>query len=225
MKSEYLLFNLIVLAGPLAFSHDRRVRYFDKWPQALVAVTLVAVPFLIWDSLVTGSHWWFDERYTLPIKIAGMPLGEWLFFLSVPFACLFIWQIIKTFKPSKINRRFRLSNFICLILLPAGIILLKTGIEYTGLVLIALALTLFLDFALKTDILMQSRTVLYFVIITALMFAFNGYLTARPVVLYGEEYQLGFRIFTIPIEDFGYGYSLILANTILFEKFKGSADV
>jgi len=40
------------------------------------------------------------------------------------------------------------------------------------------------------------------------------------MVIYNEVYQLGFRIFTIPIEDLFYGMSLILLNTILFEKFK-----
>ena len=51
------------------------------------------------------------------------------------------------------------------------------------------------------------------------MLIFNGYLTWRPVVLYSEAYQLNIRIFTIPIEDFGYGYALILLCTILYEYF------
>jgi lycopene cyclase domain-containing protein len=52
------------------------------------------------------------------------------------------------------------------------------------------------------------------------MLVFNGYLTWRPVVLYGEAYQLGLRIYTIPIEDFGYGYALILLCRILYEFLK-----
>jgi hypothetical protein len=40
------------------------------------------------------------------------------------------------------------------------------------------------------------------------------------VVTYGESYQIGLRIFTIPIEDFGYGISLIFLCTIVYEKLK-----
>ncbi|MEM1010483.1 MAG: lycopene cyclase domain-containing protein, partial [Myxococcota bacterium] len=54
----------------------------------------------------------------------------------------------------------------------------------------------------------------------ALTFVFNGYLTARPVVLYGRSYQLDLRLWTIPIEDFIYGFSLVTWNTTLLEWFK-----
>ena len=57
-------------------------------------------------------------------------------------------------------------------------------------------------------------------IVTGLILVFNGYLTARPIVLYGEAYQSGYRILTIPIEDFGYGFTLMLFNTLLYEKLK-----
>lgn len=47
----------------------------------------------------------------------------------------------------------------------------------------------------------------------------NGYLTARPIVLYGEPFYLGIRLGTIPIEDFFYGFGLITFNVVLFEFF------
>jgi hypothetical protein len=38
------------------------------------------------------------------------------------------------------------------------------------------------------------------------------------VVLYDAAYQLDLRIFTIPVEDFFYGSSLILGCTTVYEK-------
>ena len=224
MKYEYLLFNLVILLGPLVLSFDSKVRYVSKWRYAFAAIFIVLIPFVIWDSLVTESHWWFNSKYTSDIKLFELPLSEWLFFVSVPFACLFIWQIIVTHKGKKVSPFLRSLYFLSLIFVPLGIYLFVTGKQYSGLVLIVLAITLFYDHILKTDILVQTRAIMYMGIITALMFIFNGYLTARPVVLYGEQYQLGFRIFTIPIEDFAYGYTLVLLNTILYEKFKGLAN-
>jgi lycopene cyclase domain-containing protein len=49
----------------------------------------------------------------------------------------------------------------------------------------------------------------------------NGLLTGmfieNEVVWYNDLQNLGFRIFTIPIEDFFYGYLLILLNVLLYE--------
>jgi lycopene cyclase domain-containing protein len=45
---------------------------------------------------------------------------------------------------------------------------------------------------------------------------FNGFLTARPVVLYGEAFQLGLRIYTIPVEDFLYGFGLMSWVMLVF---------
>src|SRR5690606_5741318 len=49
---------------------------------------------------------------------------------------------------------------------------------------------------------------------------FNGYLTARPVVLYGRPYQIGRRIGSIPVEDFIYGLALVTFTLVIYENFK-----
>ncbi len=52
----------------------------------------------------------------------------------------------------------------------------------------------------------------------------NGILTGSgldsPIVNYNPEEIIGFRIFTIPIEDTVYGYEMILWNLYFFYKFK-----
>ena len=79
MKYEYLAFNILVIIGPVLFSFDRRVHYVSRWPVALLVSAIVMIPYIIWDVFVTGSHWWFNENYTLNVRLAGLPIGEWLF--------------------------------------------------------------------------------------------------------------------------------------------------
>ena len=179
------------------------------------------VPFVIWDISVTGKHWWFNESYTIGLPVLKLPLEEWLFFITVPFACLFIWQILVTTQPRKsLAYSSRIFLSAAIIILGMGLVTLKIGKIYTSLAAFAVSGSIGLDFLLKTKILSQPQTIWYLSIVTLLMILFNGYLTARPVVLYDPAYQLNLRFLSIPVEDFIYGYALILLNTIVYETVK-----
>ncbi|UCE06545.1 MAG: lycopene cyclase domain-containing protein [bacterium] len=220
MNSEYLIFNIIVISGPLSLSFDRKVHFVDKWNNVFKAIIVSMAVFVAWDSVVTERHWWFSDQYTLGIKSLKLPIEEWLFFITIPYASLFIWEVFTAYFKNREYERFKIFRSILYFGIPFGIALLMNGKEYAGLVLIALGFVALLDWKLKTNIFIQLRTIQYLTISTLAMLIFNGYLTWRPVVLYGEAYQLGFRIFTIPIEDFFYGYALIILCTILYEYFK-----
>ncbi len=220
MNIEYLLFNILIISGPLALSIDRRVRYIKNWGLAFLASVSTLVPYIIWDALVTGRHWWFNHQYTLDVRLFGLPIAEWLFFITVPFACLFIWEIIIYFRPRRTIQFFNNVRLLWMFVIPIGTWLFWFGKEYTGIVLVVLAVVLLLDKFLKTDIILDQRAFIFFPILIGLMLVFNGYLTARPVVLYDPSYQLNVRIFTIPIEDFFYGISHILLTVMVYTKLK-----
>ena len=65
---------------------------------------------------------------------------------------------------------------------------------------------------------------LTFLVILVPFLIVNGILTGTfiegEVVWYNPEENLGIRIFTIPVEDFGYGFSLILFDLLLSERWK-----
>lgn len=223
MTQEYLLFNIIILAGPLFLSFEKKVRFAQKWKYALPSILVVLAPFVIWDILVTGKHWWFNTNYTSGFKILELPIEEWLFFITVPFACLFIWEIFSTLLP---RTDFPFAKFFTWLLLPLfflGFYFVIIAKYYTGIVIIVFSITLLIDILLKTNVLRDKRVWFFMLIILALTLVFNFYLTARPVVLYETSVLLNFYIFTIPIEDFIYGLSLILLNVIVYKKFKGNS--
>jgi lycopene cyclase domain-containing protein len=218
MAYEYLLFNLLVLSGPVAFSFDQRVRFFAHWRRAGLAVVTVAPFFLAWDILVTGRHWWFNPRYTAGPVLIGLPLGEWLFFLSVPFACLFIWQIFTQHNPNPVPRSRRIvAAVIAAAVLVAGVAF-AAGKEYTALALFVFGLAVYLGNVHR--IFDRSFLFYFLIIIFGLILLCNGYLTARPVVLYDNLYITGRWIYTIPIEDFVYGYALVFLTVAVYERLR-----
>ena len=221
MKFEYLLFNLVVIAGPVASQFSPQIRQVSRWRLKLLVSGIVMVPYVIWDVVVAGSHWWFNELYTLDFRLLGLPIEEWLFFITVPFGCLLVWETLP--HTARWLARLKSLRYVRTILYTAlliGVWVFSRGKQYTGLVLFCFGLVALVDTLLGVDLLLRPKTYLYLAIVSVLILVFNGYLTARPVVLYGEAYQSGYRILTIPLEDIGYGFTLMLFNTMLYEKLR-----
>ena len=221
MKYEYFLFNLVIIVGPVISQFSRQIRHVSRWRLKLLVSGIVMIPYIVWDALVTGSHWWFNEAYTLGFRLLGLPIGEWLFFITVPFGCLLVWETLPHADSWLVRlKSFRYIRGVLYTALPIGAWVFSTGLQYTGLVLFCLGLVGLADTLLGVDLLLKPKTYLYLGIIAGLILVFNGYLTARPVVLYGETYQIGYRILTIPLEDFGYGFTLMLFNTMFYEQLR-----
>ncbi len=225
MRFEYLIFNVVVITGPLLLSFDKKVYFVDKWFRVFKALTIPLILFIVWDALVTGRHWWFNDNYTMNFRLLGLPIEEWFFFVTVPFSSLFIWEVLKAYFENKsIGGLGNNLNRILMIFIPIGIVLFFFGKEYTGLALFVFGVVGLSDDFLKTKIFKQFRTYQFLGLVLLLILIFNGYLTARPVVLYGESYQVGLRVFTIPIEDFFYGISHLLLCVIFYENLRKQSN-
>lgn len=217
MKGEYLLFNLVVLLGPILASFEQRVHYVHHWKRAFQAATIAAVPFITWDILVSGRHWWFNPAYTLDLHLLGLPPGEWLFFFTVPFAAIFVWEVFGLrYSASPTRSRTSVSVFAALLLIIVPFLFLQ-GFEYTGLVMTVLAGVLVVDGFFGNGIASSRRFFLFLPLLLLMILIFNGYLTARPVVLYGGLFKSGWHIGTIPLEDFAYGLAHITLVLTLYE--------
>ncbi len=91
--------------------------------------------------------------------------------------------------------------------------------EYTVLAILSAAGATFVDRLLGTRLLVRRRYWLFVGVMMVFLVLVNGYLTWRPIVLYGERFYLGWRIGTIPIEDFFFGFSMMTLTVALWEYF------
>jgi lycopene cyclase domain-containing protein len=220
MIYEYLLFNLSVVSGPLIFGSTRLFYFHNRFKATVLAILMAALPFIIWDMSVAGIHWYYNEHYIMGIYLLELPLEEWLFFISVPYACLFTWEMItrRTKNNSLISKS--LIVFSAALFMISGLVFLFLGKIYTGLALSALGLVALYDQTYGGAILNYTKTYLFIGMVILFTLVFNGYLTGRPIVLYNEQYQTGIRLITTPVEDFGFGLALLLLTVTIFEKLK-----
>ena len=218
MKYEYLIFNLIVISGPLFFGILKPFYFIKYYKEAIFSIIIVAIPFIIWDALVTNRHWFFSDEYTIGVRFFGLPFEELMFFVVVPYACLFTWEMVYRRTKDGLLNIDKLIYPIMYIFILFSILFYFYDREYTSLASLAFGIAILFDLIFGAKIIKQKRFYYFWSWITFFTFIFNGYLTWRPIVTYDEFYQLGFRIFTIPIEDFFFGFSLLIINVSIFEK-------
>ena len=230
----YLLVHLASLAGPLALSFDKKVHFYKKWKYVFPSMLLSGLFFVCWDEYFTRSGiWGFNENYILGIFLGNLPLEEVLFFITVPYCCLFIYECIRSYFPDLKNRKW--ADYI---LMTIAVILLLSGAWhfqkiYTACIFILCAafmtcIIIFRNFFKSFD--SAPFLVSYLIILIPFLFV-NGVLTAFPVVWYNDAETLGVRIFSflphpmqnIPFEDVIYGMLLIMVNVAVYERLKSSS--
>jgi lycopene cyclase domain-containing protein len=209
--SFYLFLNAMILASPLFFSFERRwIKFYKKLKPLLVSLFIVGIFFIAWDVFATSrGHWSFNPAYINSIKLLGLPVEEILFFVTVPYSCLFVFESVLHFLGDKklFSPRKWLSSVVgVLISLSAFGFYSK---EYTFLAIISVGVSI-LFVSLVNVKLFSSRAYWIYTILTLVLFLiFNYILTSFPVVQYSSNAISGFRITTIPIEDFLFNFSML----------------
>jgi lycopene cyclase domain-containing protein len=220
-KYLYLLIDICCILFPLIFSFQRKKNFSKKWKYLWPAILITATFFIVWDEIFTSiGVWSFNPRYLSGVYVLHLPIEEILFFICIPYACLFTYEAINYFFIKDIFQPYRHSITILLVCFLTVSGLLNIGKWYTSITFLStsLFLTLHLVF-LKADYL--SRFYFAFIFILIPFFIVNGILTGtgidEEVVRYNNEENLGLRMGTIPFEDTFYGMLLILMNITFFE--------
>ena len=92
--------------------------------------------------------------------------------------------------------------------------------EYTIVSLLAVAAVVLFDRLSGTRLVQRRIFWIFLLVMLGFKLIVNGYLTWRPIVIYGAQHQLGLRLHTIPVEDFLFGFSMILLTLVVWERFR-----
>lgn len=224
MKFVYLCVDLGAMLVPFLFSFHRKIRFSNHFRAAFTAIAVVAAGFIIWDVIFTAlGVWGFNSKYITGYHIANLPVEEVMFFVCIPFSCLFTYHTLKKTLFKNVRRGFGrvISALIGLVLF--GLAFIFSDRYYTASTFLLCGMAL-IAFALLTQNAMPF--LLSFLVLLIPFFITNGILTGtglqQPVVWYNNAENLGIRMLTIPVEDTFYGMLLILLNVILFESLSKS---
>jgi len=220
--SLYLILNIASFIIPFVYSFENRMKYIKRWKAVFSAIALTAIFFIVWDIIFTKiGVWSFNPKYHSGIDFFSLPIEEWLFFICIPYASIFIHFAFHYFYPkvALTDKTVRIIYWSLILILIPTIVLhynqLYTAINYSVLVLV-------LTYAVFKAPHILNTFFITFLIVLVPFSIVNGILTGsfieEPVVIYNNAENLGIRLGTIPIEDIGYAFSMLLMSLILIQK-------
>ena len=179
-----------------------------------------ALIFIGWDAYFTRIDvWGFNPEYLLGIYLFGLPLEEILFFVTVPYACVFIYETLNTYIKQDILQKAApyISLILVIFLIPLALFFLPR--LYTSVTFLFLSFMQGMHYLLFRNKVMGRFYMAYLVHLVPFLLV-NGVLTAIPIVMYNDAYNTGVKIYTIPAEDTMYSMPMLLITITLYEYLK-----
>jgi lycopene cyclase domain-containing protein len=220
-KHIYALIALLSFAGPFAMSFDRKVYFIQYLPAIAIATLSIGALYIIWDVFVTrAGHWRFNDETVGSFRIAHLPVGEWLFFLLIPYPSIFIYEVVAAYFPATQTApdtglawlHFVLAGLFTLLAIPAR----KRG--YTMLAMVSAAIYFAASGIFTPGVIAVPGYLLSMGLIFIAFIVINGLYTSIPTIFYSDTAILGIRAGSIPLEDFVYNLSYIgLSLTVYLE--------
>lgn len=216
MKGLYLLVMGLTFLGPFTRAFEPRIRYIGQTKHLLVGTVFMMTLFIPWDVVKTATGvWGFNSEYLLGPSLWGLPFEEWLFFIVVPWATFFIYEVLQLFFPWTHSKR---SAFIVVRVLAAAsatLALTYSDRWYTLTASGGLALGcawLLVKRPWWTAAFLRSWAVglIPFFLVNGIL---TGMFLPAPIVWYNNAENMGIRLGTIPVEDALYGMFMMLMYT------------
>ena len=212
-KFLYLVLMIFSLLGPLLYSFDTRIKYYQNWNRLFKSILIMMIVFIPWDIVFTYKGiWHFNPNFILGSTIFLLPLEEWIFFLVIPFSCIFLHEVLCYCFPIKkgVSQIKKITILISFLLFILSLIYFKNAYTFVCF----LFTSILLIYLSKKDIQWLTVSIRTYLVTLIPFLIINGFLTGSftldPVVIYNKNEIINFRVMNIPIEDFVYNLALIL---------------
>lgn len=197
----YLYLNIFTILFPLLLSFDKKVAFYKNWGSLFPAILANGLLFVAWDALFTEAGiWGFNEAYLTGIYLFNLPLEEVLFFLTVPYACVFIYDVLNAYISKDLLRPVAKPLALALILALPLVAVFNAAALYTSITFCLLAVMHLLHLRFFGTKYLGRFYLAYLVHLVPFLLV-NGVLTYLPIVWYNDSFNLGLRIVSIPVED------------------------
>ena len=215
LYSFILFFSVIV---PFIFSFHKSLRFhlhFKSFFLGLIGMLLIFIPWDIWFTSL--GIWGFNPKYLTGLYFFNLPIEECLFFICIPFCCIFTYHVVWTLSKNKSIKPMKKTCWIIsFTLLLAGVLL--NDMMYTACTFVGLSIAMLIaPYYVNMKVFFKTYLILLFPFLVV-----NGLLTGSfiedQIVWYDDNNNISLRILTIPVEDFFYSFFMLLIVMIGYQR-------
>ena len=221
------LYTIILIASisiPFLLSFDKKVHFYKQWKYLLPSVIAIALFYIVGDIYFTKiGVWGFNSDYLSGVFLFNLPIEEWLFFIAIPYASIFLHDVLHAYFP-----KFKLSNGVSrrltIFFFAIALVVLIFNLDkaYTVYIMVVTLIVLTISYFDWTNTISRFYGTFLVILIPFILVngALTGAFTPNPVVWYDHTQNLDIRLITIPIEDFAYGFTMLLLAIMLRNRLK-----
>ncbi len=135
------LYTIILIASisiPFLLSFDKKLQFYKQWKYLIPSIVVIALFYIVGDIYFTKiGVWGFNRTHLSNIFLFKLPIEEWLFFLAIPYASIFLHDVLHVYFPNfklprSISRRLSIIFFVIALL----VLVLNLGKSYTVYIMI-----------------------------------------------------------------------------------------
>ena len=221
------LYTIILIASisiPFILSFDKKLQFYKQWKYLIPSIVIIALFYIVGDIYFTKlGIWGFNRNYLSSIFFFKLPIEEWLFFVAIPYASIFLHDVLHVYFPKFLLSK-KTSRYLSFFFMAMSVVILLFNLDkaYTVYIFSVFIVVLLISFLDKSETI--NRFYCTFLIILIPFVLVNGVLTGafttEPVVWYNHNENLNLRFITIPFEDFVYGFTMLLGAIMLRNRLK-----
>lgn len=215
----YSLLLILTIAPPLLMSFDRKLQFYRQWKYLLPSLGMIGALYIFFDIWFTDlGVWGFNPLHHSSLLLFNLPIEEWLFFLLIPYASIFLHESLVLHFPA-LQLGEKTTRALTHVLIAVFTLLAVVHMDKIYTLYMAALMVVTLTFSVFDSSQVVRKFYFTFLFLLIPFVVVNGLLTGsfagKEVVWYNNQENLGLRFLTIPIEDFGYAFSLLLLNLML----------
>lgn len=218
-QNYWYILILFTLAGLTMFLFVKKsIVFIMEFKYMLPAIIFTSAIFIMMNKrFIESDIISFNNNYLIGKTILKLPIEEWLFLLVISFFSFSVYLLVSE-RFANFEKPDLFYAISLVLLLVIGFVAWTSReklIPFFGFFLLAIyfAYTLFRN-RFKTHF---GKFYITYLIVALPFLIVKAILNTLPVLLYNNEHTLGIRLFSMPVEEFGYLFLLMLINVTIFE--------
>jgi len=220
MHTSFLFIDILILLAPILVSFFIKMQFYRKWKFAIIGIGFASLLFVIWDMFFTRlGVWTYNPEQNVGLYVYNLPFEDVLFYLVIAYTSLYIYECLRVFFPEIVHPKLG-KLFGWLIVTICSITLFNHYDQIFTSVTALLLIVTYLNHLWVTRGDYLWHLFLAWIITTIPMMLIYGFLTGIPILIFENEYILGYRLGPIPIELFFQNLLFLTWMIWIYERYK-----